>query len=50
MEDKKYYIYKKNCQTCVVTSYTYVSTEEDAKELVSVLNKTTTFPFMYFYL
>ena len=49
-EMNKVYIYKKNCNTGVTETYTYVSSEENAKDLVSELNRWAPYPYTYFYL
>jgi hypothetical protein len=46
----KVYIYKKNCTTGVTETYTYVSSEENAEELVRELNRWAPYPYTYFYL
>ena len=48
--EKEFYIYKKNCNTGQVKSYTYASSKKDAEELVQTLNSTAPFPYMYFFL
>lgn len=48
--EKKVYIYKKNCNTGLTESYTYVSSEENAEELVRELNRYAPYPYTYFYL
>ena len=47
---EKFYIYKKNCNTDVTEAYTYVSSEEAAKEAVNELNRWVPYPYTYFYL
>ena len=48
--DKTFYIYKKNCWTGQIETYTYVNSEEDAKSTVDELNRCAPFPYTYFYL
>lgn len=48
--DKTFYIYKKNCWTGKIETYTYVNSEEDAKSTVDELNRYAPFPYTYFYL
>lgn len=47
---EKFYIYKKNCTTEKVETYTYVNSEEDAKSAVNELNRWAPYPYTYFYL
>jgi hypothetical protein len=46
----KFYIYKKNCTTGKVETYSYVCSEADAKITVNELNRWAPYPYTYFYL
>ena len=46
----KVYIYKKICTSGVTETYTYVSSEENAEDLVRELNRWAPYPYTYFYL